>query len=96
MTYSYFAVADENGQPMSVHAHIDHPPENGVMITKEQAIEISTARRVEPMPKAEDISSQSDVSAILKAMVEQMAVMRAELDAIKKIEVVNTVSRVQE
>lgn len=90
--YSFFAVVDEAGAPMSVHAHKDHAPEGGVPITEEQAIAISAARRV-PKIEAAEITDQSDTTIVLRMMAEKMAAMEAELEAIKKTNVVVAVDK---
>lgn len=93
MSYAYFAVTGDDGKPVAVHAHIEHVPENSVPITREQAVEITAARKVAAVLTPDAAQTAPDVTAVLKAMVEQMAAMKAELDALKNADVVVAVNK---
>jgi hypothetical protein len=91
MSYDYYSVMGEDGALKAVHAHKDHVPAGAVSITREEAVAISAARKTSVEPDA--VTPNSDVTPILKAMLEEMAALKAELDAIKKTELVYEVKK---
>lgn len=92
MSYDYYAIKGEDGEPAVVHAHKDHVPEGAIPISREEAVEISAARKTQRL-EPEKITQGSDPLEVMRLMVEEMARMSKELEALKNASVVVEVNR---
>jgi len=92
MGYAYFSILGEDGNPVAVHAHVDHVPPNSLPISREQAVAISQARRM-AQPAKEIIKPDMTQLEIMKVMADELVALKAKVDALSQIEVISEVSK---